>query len=391
LRLITGEFNDSFQPIMDGVANVVKNYAYWLNKKYGSSYVITPSFPNHKDNEEFPVLRYYSIPLPTRHPYRYGFARLDRTFLKQIREIPFNIVHAHSPFSAGSIALDIARSRKIPIVATFHSKYYDDFKSAFKLDFLARYAVEKVVYFFHNVDDVWVVNKATKETLRSYGYKGPLRVVYNGTDFTFLESPEKESAMVNERLQLSSDEFVFLFVGQHIWHKNVRLIIESLHHLKMKGAKFKMIFVGSGHAARGMKRLVKKLGLEAYIYFMGVVLDRNLLKALFIRADLFLFPSVYDNAPIVVREAAACRCPSVLIEKTNAAEDIIDNYNGFLAPNDAVLYAECLFKLITDRGKIRQVGLAAQKTMSKGWEELVDDVYENYLEVINCYKMKNKA
>ncbi|MFO7745056.1 MAG: glycosyltransferase [Psychroflexus sp.] len=82
--------------------------------------------------------------------------------------------------------------------------------------------------------------------------------------------------------------------------------------------------------------------------------------------DLLLFPSIYDNAPIVVREAAACKCPSVLIEKTNAAEDIIDNYNGFLVPDDANLYAERLFKLITDRGKIRQVGLAAQKRMSKG-------------------------
>ena len=391
MRLVTGEFNDSFQPIMDGVTNVVKNCAYWLNKKYGSSYIITPSFPNYKDNEEFTVLRYYSVPLPTRYPYRYGIAGLDRTFLKRIREIPFNIVHAHSPFSTGSIALDIARSRNIPIVATFHSKFYDDFKFAFKLDFLARYAVEKVICFFNNVDDVWVVNKTTKETLRSYGYKGQLRVVYNGTDFTFPENPEKELEIVNERLQLSPDEFVFLFVGQHIWHKNVRLIIESLAYLKKKGTKFKMIFVGTGYATRGMKRLVKRLKLGQYIHFLGIILDRDFLRALFVRTDLFLFPSVYDNAPIVVREAAACRCPSVLIEKTNAAEGIIDNYNGFLAPNDTVLYAERLLKLIADRDKIHQVGLTAQKTISKNWEILVDDVYENYLEVIARYKMKNKV
>jgi 1,2-diacylglycerol 3-alpha-glucosyltransferase len=391
LRLVTGEFNDSFQPIMDGVANVVKNYAYWLNKKYGTSYVVTPSFPNYKDNEEFPVLRYYSIPLPTRHPYRYGMAGLDRIFLKQIREIPFNIVHAHSPFSAGSIALNIARSRNIPIVATFHSKFYDDFKYAFKLDLLARYAVEKVICFFNNVDDVWVVNKTTKRTLRSYGYKGPMKVVSNGTDFIFPENPEKEATIVNERLQFSPDEFVFLFVGQHIWHKNVRLIIESLHYLKKKGAKFKMIFVGTGYAAKGMKRLVKRLKLEQYIHFLGIILDRDFLRALFIRANLFLFPSVYDNAPIVIREAAACRCPSVVIEKTNAAEDIIDNYNGFLAPDDAELYANRLFKLISDRDKIRQVGLTAQKTISKSWEEIIDDVYQNYLEVIARYKAKNKV
>lgn len=391
MSFVTGEFNDSFPPIMDGVANVVKNYAYWLNKKYGSSYVITPAFPSYQDSEEFTVLRYYSVPLPTRYPYRYGIAGLDYKFLQQVRKIPFDIVHAHSPFSAGSIALDIAHRRNIPIVATFHSKFYDDFKLALKFDFLARLAMKKVIRFFYTVDYVWTVNEATKETLQNYGYKGPVKVVYNGTDFTFPGNPDKELAMVNERLQLFPDELVFLFVGQHIWQKNVYMMIESLHLLKKKGAKFKMIFVGTGYAAGQMKTLVKKLELQKYAYFMGVILDRDFLRALFIRADLFLFPSICDNAPIVVREAAACRCPSLLIEKTNAAEGVIDNYNVFLAPNDANLYADRLFKLIKDREKTRQVGLAAQKTISKNWEELVDDIHKYYSEIIDLYQVKNKV
>ena len=169
------------------------------------------------------------------------------------------------------------------------------------------------------------------------------------------------------------------------------MLIESLHLLKQKGAKFKMIFAGTGYAAGQMKTLVKELELKEYVHFMGVVLDRDLLRALFMRADLFLFPSVYDTAGIVVKEAAAAGCPSVLLEKTNAAEGVIDNYNGFLSPNNAELYAERLFKLIADREKIRQVGLAAQETISKGWEELIGDVYENYLEIIDRYKVKNKS
>lgn len=48
-NLITGQFNDSFTPVMDGVTNVVKNYAYWLDKKYGESYVATPAYPGYID------------------------------------------------------------------------------------------------------------------------------------------------------------------------------------------------------------------------------------------------------------------------------------------------------------------------------------------------------
>jgi hypothetical protein len=39
--------------------------------------------------------------------------------------------------------------------------------------------------------------------------------------------------------------------------------------------------------------------------------------------------------------------------------------------------------LIADRGKLKKIGLTAQKTISKNWEKVVDEVYENYLEIIN--------
>jgi 1,2-diacylglycerol 3-alpha-glucosyltransferase len=219
LKIITGEFNDSFPPILDGVANVVKNYAYWLNKKYGKSYVITPAFPNYKDNEEFSVLRYFSVPLPARPPYRYGFAGLDASFLRQVHTIPFDIVHTHSPFSAGNIALMVARKRNIPIIATFHSKFYDDFKTVLKSDFLTKVVLKRIIHYFNSVDYVWTVNKDTKKTLYSYGYHRPVKVIHNGTDFTMPEDPEKDIAIMNEYLNISSNELVFYLLDNISYKK----------------------------------------------------------------------------------------------------------------------------------------------------------------------------
>lgn len=59
--------------------------------------------------------------------YRFGEAMLDAHYRKRIRMVELDIVHAHSPFHAGSEALRLAAVRKLPLVATFHSKYYDDF------------------------------------------------------------------------------------------------------------------------------------------------------------------------------------------------------------------------------------------------------------------------
>ena len=53
--------NDSFPPTIDGVANVVLNYASIIEKKHGHSVVVTPQVPDTEDNYDFPVVRYPSI------------------------------------------------------------------------------------------------------------------------------------------------------------------------------------------------------------------------------------------------------------------------------------------------------------------------------------------
>jgi Glycosyltransferase len=385
MKLTTGQFNDSFQPVMDGVANVTKNYAYWLNRKYGKSYVITPAYPQYIDTEEFEVLRYPSIAITKRPPYRLGMPSLNLTLMKYLNNIPFDIVHAHCPFTSGQIALTIAKKQEIPLVATFHSKYYDDFKVSLKNEQTARLMLKRTMSFFDSAYSVWTVNKASVETMRSYGYKGNVEVVYNGTDFIPPSNILTKVEMVNQRLNIPANQTVFLFVGQHILQKNVIMIIEALYHLKKLGVSYTMVFAGTGYAEEQMKETVKTMGLEDNVKFLGLITDREYLKALFCRADLFLFPSIYDNAPIVVREAAAVRCPSVVIEGSNSAEGITDCYNGFLARNDAMEFADKINTVISDKEMLEKVGYTAQRTLYSNWASIVDEVAKRYREIIKAY------
>ena len=388
--MIIGQFNDSFPPVMDGVANVTKNYAYWLNKKYGDCYVITPSFPKYKDNENFEVIRYFSLPLVIRRPYRLGIPRTDFRLRRKLSEIPFNIMHAHSPFSSGKLALRIAKKRGIPIVATFHSKFYDDFKTVVKSDALAELGVKQVVDFFNAVDLVWTVNKATAETLKEYGFKGKIDIIYNGTDFTPPSDFENRRAHINKLLKINPQETVFLFVGQHIWQKNLKMLIQSLKYIQEWGLDYKMIFVGTGYAEHAMKEQVKELGLNERVIFKGSILDREFLKSLYARADLFLFPSIYDNAPIVIREAGAIKCPSVVIKNSNSAEGLTDNFNGFVAQNNSESFAKRVMEILSDQELLIKVGKNAQKTIYKPWEQIIDEVAVKYREIIEEYKQKDR-
>ena len=94
-----------------------------------------------------------------------------------MRMIPLDIVHAHSPFTAGSEALRLAVQRKVPLVATFHSKYYDDFLKATKSEKLARLGVKFVVAYYNRCDEVWTVGQGTADVLHEYGYEKEIIVI----------------------------------------------------------------------------------------------------------------------------------------------------------------------------------------------------------------------
>lgn len=375
-----GLFNDCFPPIMDGVSLTTQNYAYWLNKKAGNVCVVTPKSPDARDVEEYPVYRYSSIPIPMRKPYRLGFPRIDWPFHARISRVSFELVHAHCPFSSGTLAMQIAKEQHIPIVATFHSKYRADFERAIPSRLLVDYLIRKVIRFYEAADEVWIPQAAVEETLREYGYKGRVEVVDNGNDFAGVSSLESMRREARRELGLCSGEFMFLFVGQHIWEKNLGFLLDALALLR--DVPFRMYFVGSGYANDELKQKVAGLELSSKVTFVGSIVEREVLKRYYVATDLFLFPSLYDNAPLVVREAAALGTPSILIKDSTASEIISDSVNGFLSFNSTDAYAGRIREILQAPAVIRQVGEEASRTIARSWEDVTEEVYDRYSRLI---------
>ena len=371
-----GIFNDSFPPIMDGVSLTAQNYAYWLQKKNQSVCVVTPKSPNYSDQKEYPVFRYTSIPILGRKPYRFGLPNVDLTFITELDKISFGLVHAHCPFSSGTLALKIAREQQIPLVATFHSKYRDDFERSVHNKFIAKRMTKQIIRFFEKADEVWIPQASVEETIREYGFKGKLEVVDNGNDFATNDSVEPLKKQARRDLNIPQNETVLLFVGQHIWEKNTLLIVQALE--LMKELPFKMFFIGTGYAKEHLKQLVEKSNLSSKVEFIGVINDRNQLRQYYAAADLFLFPSIYDNAPLVVREAAALQTASVLVRGASSAQNITDNFNGFLTENSPESFSSKLRELINSPQRIIHAGINASNTLARSWESVAEEVLERY-------------
>jgi 1,2-diacylglycerol 3-alpha-glucosyltransferase len=385
MGIITGQFNESFPPIIDGVATVVKNYAYWMNKKYGQSYVITPKHPQAKDDYDFKVLRYSSMKVPTRSEYRFGLPKMDTVFWKDLKKIPFDIVHAHCPFGSGFAAKSVAKKKSIPFVATFHSKFRADFKEMLKADTIVNSMLLKVAEFYESADEVWCVNESSIETLREYGYRGSVRVMETGSDINERYRSEEIDKEINEEFGLDPSKPLFMYIGQHTWQKNLKMIIKSLKIVKDKGLVFQMLFVGDGPKRTDMEKMVCDAKLENYVKFAGRIHDRDTIAKIYLRSSALLFPSFYDTSSLVPKEAAACGCPTVFVKGTTTAQGITGQ-NGFLIDNTPESLADAVEFIIKNPERSMEIGENARKTVYRSWEKAVDAAYERYLYLIDLKK-----
>ena len=84
---------------------------------------------------------------------------------------------------------------------------------------------------------------------------------------------------------------VFLFVGRMMWYKGLRITLDALKKLKDAGHAFRMVFVGSGGDYDEVVAYAESLGLSDCVFFTSPKYDRNVIRAWYCRADLFLFPS----------------------------------------------------------------------------------------------------
>ena len=239
-----------------------------------------------------------------------------------------------------------------------------------------------VVGFYERADMVWVPQESVVDVIREYGYKGKVEVMDNGSDLV-ADYPDKYFADARNRLGIRPEEFVMLFVGQHIWEKNPKLVIEALALLP--DIPFRMYFIGNGYAAQEMKSLVSERGLDSKVTFVGTITDREKLKDYYAASDLFLFPSLYDNAPLVVREAAALHTPAVMAKGSTASQIITDGADGFLVDNDPEKMAELLRKLVADPARVHRTWIQASKSIVRSWEDCVDEVIDRYNSLLRSW------
>ena len=378
--------NDSFPPLIDGVANAVTNYARVIHNQGLDPIVITPDHPEAEDTRfPYEILRYPSIDLREKTGYFAGIP-FSPDIARRLSDKNVSLLHCHCPIVSTMLARELRQILDAPIVLTYHTKFDIDIANIMKSRAMQDLSLHALLENINACDEVWAVSNGAADNLRSLGYEGDIVIMQNGVDLP--RGRVSDSAILEEtgRYDLPDGIPVFLFVGRLMWYKGLRIILEALAKLGASNQEFRMVFIGSGGNEAEVREYAATCGISDRCIFTGAIHSRESLRAWYCRADLFLFPSTFDTNGLVVREAAACSLASVLIKDSCAAEGVADGRNGFLIDENADSMYALLQTLCEHPRKMHVVGNQAAEELYISWDTAVNNALERYGIVIDRYR-----
>jgi len=175
-----------------------------------------------------------------------------------------------------------------------------------------------------NAQAIVVSSKIEYEDAVAFGIaKEKIHIIPMGIDVEALDKKSSES----ENLQI-------LFVGRIARVRRIELLLQAVSqlripfHLTIVGGEEKTSSITRTGYLNELKQLTKQLDLENRVTYVGKKQPVEL-KALYRSADVFVYPSLYENFGQPLIEAAAHGLPLISTPVGIAREIVIEGETGF--------------------------------------------------------------
>ncbi|HEY0798463.1 MAG TPA: glycosyltransferase, partial [Candidatus Baltobacteraceae bacterium] len=314
--LRVGVFTEVYHPVRNGIVASVAMLEHELRERGHQVICVTPMMPGYRD-EGSNVVRLPSWPLPTRTAYRFTLPFLSKANARVLQDS--NILHAHSPFITGWMAVRLARRLRIPLVFTYHTQlehytHYVPFEPA-----TTRHAVSGLTRIYANAADAVIVPTTAMEThLRKLGVRTTIEVIASGIDVAHF-SAGSVRADVRARLGAIDGGALVVCVGRLGREKNLELALEAFARA---GGNARLAIIGDGVERAPLEQLAQRLA-PGRVRFVGEQ-SREALPDIYASADALLFTSTSETQGLVLVEALAAGLAVVAID-TPQGRDVLSD------------------------------------------------------------------
>jgi glycosyltransferase involved in cell wall biosynthesis len=340
--------------------------------------VIASRHPEGLEQTEHEGIRWHFVDAPSRRrhmPMRHpAWLRLSSEAFVQLHNArPFDVVHSESTSALGLLRRNI--HRRVPVVAKFHGNFLGLTRQAMRRareDPTPRSIIRESKYVawvagahfltpgnfyrFRACEAMVPSRQQFEDTRRSMLLeRARMHVVPNGIDVDEYTPQEQDGARTTIGLNGGP---LLVTVGRLNREKGVDHAIRSLQQLP----EAQLAVVGSGEELGELQRLVRELGLEGRVTFAGRQ-PPDVVKLYLAAADVFLFPTIRDEAaPIVLLEAMASARP-VIASCLGGIPEVIDHpgENGILVqPGAPAAIASAVRSLLADENMRAAIGRGAR-------------------------------
>jgi glycosyltransferase involved in cell wall biosynthesis len=339
------QVSDVYFPRVNGVSTSIRTFAHELTRLGHEISLIAPAYPDGFD-DSFDIVRVPSRPVPLDPEDRLMRRRDVRTHLDWARSRDFDIVHVQTPFAAHYEGLWLGRQLGLPVVETYHT-YFEEYLDKY-LPWLPRRALRGAARHFSRrqcaqVDAVIVPSQPMLEVLRGYGIRTRASVIPTGIPAGAFTDGQRDR--FRHAHGIDPGRQVMLYVGRVAHEKNIDFLLHVADRLRHTHPRSLLVIAGEGPAAPHLRRLARRLGIEANTLFVGYLDRRRDLPDCYAAADVFTFASGTETQGLVLLEAMQAGTPVVSTAVMGTAEIMADRRGGLVAAEDVEAFA----------GQVRQI------------------------------------
>ncbi len=294
-----------------------------------------------------------------------------------------DLVHVVNPAVLGLGGIWLARSRGLPLVASYHThlpKYLEHYGMG-----MLEPLLWELLKAAHNQAQLNLcTSTAMVEELAAKGIQHTA-LWQRGVD-TELFRPELASAEMRARLHggHSDTGHLLLYIGRLSAEKQIdriRPVLEAMPHARLA-------LVGDGPHRQQLERHFEGTATT----FVGYLAGEELASA-YASGDAFLFPSSTETLGLVLLEAMAAGCPVVGANRGGIPDIVNDGVNGCLYdPDQPDSLSEAVARLLGDRAARLQLRQAAREEAERwGWPSATAQLQNYYRQVLAQNRLPQAA
>ncbi|HSW49644.1 MAG TPA: N-acetyl-alpha-D-glucosaminyl L-malate synthase BshA [Bryobacteraceae bacterium] len=286
-----------------------------------------------------------------------------------------DVLHVHYaiPHSISAmLARDMmAGQRRLPFITTLHGTDITLVGADRSYFPITKFSIEKS-------DGVTTISEDLRSrTVEVFGVRNEIRVIRNFVNCDMYR-PARDRRPDNP--YVPRNERILMHISNFRPVKRIPDCIRILERVRAE-APAHLLMVGDGPERGPAESLVRELGLERHVTFLG---KQNHIERLIPLADVFLLPSQLESFGLAALEAMACGVPAVATRVGGVPELITHEVDGFLEPpGDIAAQAARVAALLTDEALHRRISEAARATaVAKFCSSRVIPLYERYYQEV---------